>query len=202
VSNSCDTIVVATTNLPEDDVVAAEAARLGVDSFRGDSSDVLSRYEAVVDEYGPDQIVRITSDCPLLDPAVVRSCVEQFDGGIDLVTTGPPDTLPRGLDVEVASSDAIHRLAREATGIHREHVTSWAYAHPDRYDTRVLAFEPDDSDLRVTLDTMDDARCIRAIVGSFGDRPLGRDELVRFLRARPDVVALNSTVRQKTIGER
>ncbi len=189
-------VVVATTVLPEDDAVAAEARRLGSAVLRGPVDDVLARYVSVATTVPCDRVLRLTADTPLLDPLVVREVAGATAGGWDLVTTGPPNTLPLGFDVESISRDALARLDVEATGVDREHVTSLMYRPGAPYRVKVLDFSPAAPDLRVTLDTPEDEEVVRQVVASLGDRPPAWREVVSLLRRRPEVAARNQGTAQ------
>lgn len=195
-------VVIATTVLPEDDPVAALAEGLGAEVVRGPVDDVLARFVTALDRFGGERIVRLTADCPLLDPEVIAVAESAAAaGGLDYVSTVTPRTLPRGLDVEVVSAEALRRLDEAATGVDRVHVTSHLHRSPGGAELVGLAFAPDASDLRVTLDTPEDAALLDAVVASLGRRASSRRDLVAFLRANPDIAALNATVLQKTVDE-
>ncbi len=197
-----DEIVVATTAEPDDDVVAALATEVGARVVRGPVDDVLTRYLMAIDEAGGDTVVRLTSDCPLLDPAVIAECVRAFDPEtLDYVSTGLPHTLAHGFDVEVFSADALRRAARVATGVDRVHVTSYLYSHPDAFRLHGVTFAPRCTDLRVTLDEPDDAALLEAVVAELGDGPHSWRTVVALLRAHPEIAAINEHVRQKAIAE-
>jgi spore coat polysaccharide biosynthesis protein SpsF len=198
-----DEVVVATSTAPGDDAVADLARELGVGVVRGSELDVLSRFVLAAEQTGADAVVRLTADCPLLDPALIRSVVAAWraDPSLDYVATTLVRTLPRGLDVELVSRAALARADREAVEHHRVHVTSWLYAGPQSHRTLGLVVQPDAHDLRVTLDTAADAALLEAVVAELGDAPPAWRELVRVLRSRPDLTALNATVTQKALEE-
>jgi spore coat polysaccharide biosynthesis protein SpsF len=197
-----DEIVVATTTEPDDDAVAALAMELAARVVRGPVDDVLTRYLTAIDATGADIVVRLTSDCPLLDPAVIAECVHAFDPDtLDYLSTGLPHTLAHGFDVEVFTADALRRAATVATGVDRVHVTSYLYAHPDQFRLDGATFTPPCTDLRVTLDEPDDAALLDAVVAELGDGPHSWRTVVALLRARPDLVAINEHVHQKAIAE-
>ncbi len=197
-----DEVIVATSDHPADDPVAQETQRLGASIHRGSQDDVLSRFVGALEPYDTDAIARLTADCPLLDPAVISLAVRTFaNANVDYLSTINPRSLPRGLDVEIVSVDALLHANLHATGVDRTHVTSYVYRHPDAFRLLGLTFTPDASDLRVTIDTQDDLRALRAIVAEIGDGPHDWRELVAFLRSRPDIVALNNGVQQKAIEE-
>lgn len=197
-----DELVVATTTEPADDAVVAECAALGVEVARGPVDDVLSRFLNAVERWKPDAVARFTADCPLLDPSLASLAVSAWRAApwLDYVSTAMPRSVPRGMDVEVVRGDTLRAIDVTARGHHRTHVTSAVYTEPERYRLLGLRVQPDASDLRVTLDTEDDLRLVRAVVDELGDRPAELPELVAFLRSRPDLVALNAHVEQKPLA--
>jgi spore coat polysaccharide biosynthesis protein SpsF len=198
-----DEVVVATSTDAGDDVLVEVCADLGVPLVRGSEDDVLSRFLVALQAHPADAVVRITADCPFADPALVDAVVAawQADPSLDYVSTVLVRTLPHGLDVELVTADALRRVGDSATDHHRVHVTSGVYTAPDDYRVMGLCFAPDASDIRVTLDTPEDLAMLRAVVAERGSSLPSRTELVRLLRARPDLVALNAEVRQKTLAE-
>jgi spore coat polysaccharide biosynthesis protein SpsF len=198
-----DEVVVATSTDPRDDVVEAAARALGVAVVRGSEDDVLSRFLLALDEHPADAVVRVTADCPFVDPDLIDAVIGAWRGvpGLDYVSTVLVRTLPHGLDVELVTADALRRVGQVATGPHRVHVTSGVYTAPDEFAVMGLSFAPDASDLRVTLDTPDDLRMLRGVVAVRGSSLPSRAELVTLLRSRPDLVAINAEVRQKTLAE-
>lgn len=198
-----DEVVVATSTASGDDVVADLAGSLGFRVVRGSELDVLSRFVAARDVTGADAVVRLTADCPLLDPALVDAVVGAWraDPALDYVATTLVRTLPRGLDVELVSAAALATADAVARDHHRVHVTSALYATPGEYRTLGLVVAPDAHDLRVTLDTAQDAALLDAVATALGDAPPSWRALVALLRSRPDLVALNADVRQKALEE-
>jgi spore coat polysaccharide biosynthesis protein SpsF len=202
-SGEVDEVVVATTTTPRDDDLAEAALALPCRVVRGPEEDVLQRYLLAVSEEPPGRtVVRLTADCPLLDPEVIAIAVRAFNGsGLDYLGTAHVRSLPRGLDVEVTSAGALRAIDGVAEAFERVHVTPRFYLHPDTYRIAGLVFAPDASDLRVTLDTPEDAELIEALVELLGDRPPHWRTLVRALRDRPDLVALNAAVQQKALED-
>lgn len=198
-----DDVVVATTTSPADDPVARLATELGVGLVRGSEDDVLSRFVTALHETGADAVVRLTADCPLVDPVLVEQVVGlwRHDPTLDYVATTLERTLPRGMDVEVASRGALLAADAHARDHHRTHVTSYLYAGPDEFRSAGLVVRPRAADLRVTLDTVEDARLIEQVVAELGDAPPRWQDVVALLRSRPDLVELNSTVRQKALAD-
>jgi len=200
-ASQVDTVVVATSTLPADDAVADLAASLGVEVVRGSEDDVLSRFVAALDAYPADAVVRLTADCPLLDPTLIDAVAGAWAAAPshDYVSTVLVRCLPRGLDVELVTAGALRAVDRIAVGHDRVHVTSLLYAEPTAYSLLGVCVTPPANDLRVTLDTREDLALLRALVAELPDAPPSWREVVSILRSRPDLVAVNSAVRQKRI---
>jgi spore coat polysaccharide biosynthesis protein SpsF len=198
-----DEVVIATSTAAGDDAVAALGAELGVRVVRGSEDDVLSRFVLAREESGADAVVRLTADCPLADPSLVSKVVAVWrsEPQLDYVATTLVRTLPRGLDVELVSASALAEADAEAEDYHRTHVTSYLYAGPRPFRTMGLVVQPAANDLRVTLDTAEDAATLDAIVADLGDRPPAWHEVVGLLRSRPDIVGINAEVRQKALAD-
>ncbi|HEX2132978.1 MAG TPA: glycosyltransferase family protein [Actinophytocola sp.] len=195
-----DQVVVATSESGDDDPVADEAERAGAAVVRGPLDDVLGRFELAAERHPCDAVVRLTADCPLHDPALLAQVVGVWlaDPDLHYVSNVLVRRLPRGFDAELVRRDVLAEQYRLATGSHREHVTSGVYAEPEVYRcTGVLPGE-DHSDLRVTLDTPEDAALLEAVVTALGDGVPRWREVVALLRTRPDLVALNAGVEQRT----
>jgi len=196
-----DTIVVATSTKAADDDVAELAENLGVAVVRGSEDDVLSRFVAALDAHPADAIVRLTADCPLLDPTLIDAVAGAWVASPthDYVSTVLVRCLPRGMDVELVTAGALRAVDRTAVGHDRIHVTSGLYAQPSAYRLLGLCVTPPANDLRVTLDTREDLALLRALVAELSDAPPSWRDVVAVLRARPDLVAINAGVRQKPI---
>jgi len=202
-------IVIATTSLPADGAIVDEARRLGVESMRGSETDLLDRYAAAAEGFDLDPVVRITSDCPLADPAVVDAALslyaESRERGlpVDIVTNTREGrrTYPRGLDVEVVRRD----LLLEARGFvppgapEREHATLWFYRHDDGLRIADLVASEDRSAHRWTLDTPEDLALIRRVYRELHPRnpAFAMDDVLALVAAHPEIAALNAGVRQK-----
>lgn len=196
-----ETVVVATSTASGDDAVADLANSLGVPVIRGSEDDVLSRFVATLDAYPADAIVRLTADCPLLDPALIDAVAGTWAAAPvhDYISTVLVRCLPRGLDVELVSAQALRAVDRIAVGHDRIHVTSAVYADLTAYRVLGLCVMPAANDLRVTLDTAEDLALLRAVVAELPDAPPSWTSVVALLRARPDLVAINSGVQQKPL---
>jgi spore coat polysaccharide biosynthesis protein SpsF len=169
-------VVVATTTEPRDDPVAELAADAGAAVVRGPEDDVLARYVQALDAHPADVVVRLTADCPLVDPALVGAVLGRRRAtGADYATNVLPRTFPKGLDVEVMTAGALRAAAAEATRpVEREHVTPFLYRHPERFRLTNVRSDHDLGHVRWTVDTMDDLDAVRSLVDRLdGDRGFG-----------------------------
>lgn len=204
-----DDVVVATTIEPGDDPIVSLCESLEVACVRGSVDDVLSRFMVAVGDEGvgdADAILRVTADCPLMDPAVCEMAVSLWRANpeLDHVGTGTPRCLPRGLDAEVAKVAPLRRLDAELgdeDSHHRTHVTSYLYSHPEEFAVASINLLPGAGDLRATLDTVEDWEVIRGLAERLGDRPPAWREVVATLRANPELAALNAEIQQKALIE-
>lgn len=201
-SNAFAQVVVATTDREIDDVAADKAAAFGATVVRGDEDDVLSRFGLAAETSSAEAIMRITADCPLIDPEVLAAMVERFAvGDADLVTNCVRRSFPRGLDAELFSRQALDTMLAEASApAEREHVTPFLYAHPERF--RIVSHEgsEDLSGYRLTLDTPEDFVLLERIFSATPDPDAIRlDEVVALLRAHPDWRLINAHIEQKKI---
>lgn len=200
-----EVVVATTTNATDDPIVDLAAAR-GLPVFRGSEHDVLSRFAGAVRELGLDTVVRVTSDCPLIDGALVAQGIAAYAeaGDPDLyVSNALERTMPRGMDFEVFGGAALLEAdARAAAGPHREHVTPYLYENATgRTTLRNIAWPEDKSAYRVTLDTEDDLRLIRALIEEHGAAGLDCAGIIGVLDAHPELVAINAHVEQKKLGQ-
>lgn len=180
--------IVATTTSAIDNPIELYCHERGVRCFRGDEDDVLDRYRACADSIAAETIVRITSDCPLIDPAIVDFVIDVFlceDGRVDYVSNGLPPTFPDGLDVEVFSRDALERAWHDADErAEREHVTLHFWKNADAFRLMNVKYPDDLSPIRWTLDTPEDLILIREIYEdlSGGSEDLfGMEEVLEWL---------------------
>jgi len=197
-------VVVATSTAAGDDAVVAECARLGAKVFRGDEQDVLDRYYRAAQQAGADIAVRITADCPLIDPGITDKTVRAFLAERpDYASNALDRTYPRGLDTEVMTMTALDRAWKEATEPYqRAHVTPYLYQAPGRFRVLSVTGDHDYGALRWTLDTEPDLDFLRAVYGRFS----GRDDftwtdVVRMLESAPEISAINRAIRQKALHE-
>ena len=194
-----DEVVVATTVNEADDPVVDLTRRLGHRWFRGSEHDVLGRYVGAAREADADAVVRVTADCPLLDPAVVDRVVSELAehrSTCDYAGNAVVRSFPRGLDAEALFRDVLERVDRYAVlPEQREHVTMAIYAScPELFRRRDVVAEQDDSDLRWTVDHAVDLEVVRAAYEALGlgEAPLPYLEVVAWFRDHPEVAARNA----------
>jgi spore coat polysaccharide biosynthesis protein SpsF (cytidylyltransferase family) len=196
-----DEVVLATTRDAADDALAdfARAARLAC--VRGSVDDVLDRFRSAVRAHPADAVVRVTADCPLLDPAVSGRVVAEYlrRADVDYVSNVHPPTYPDGLDTEVFSRDALERAWREASPDSRrdrEHVTPYIWERrPERFRLANVSHGEDLSAMRWTVDDARDLAFVRAVYGALapgGTRPFGMHDVLALLRSTPALLALNA----------
>lgn len=198
-----DEVTVATTTEPDDDAILPVAERSGARWSRGDPLDVLARYAVAARESAADVVVRVTADCPLVDPSVVARVVRGLLDGepCDYASNVIERSFPRGLDTEAFHSETLHRAARLARSANaREHVTWFIYAErPDLWVRRSIVDDKDNSDLRWTVDTPEDLELIRRLFGAIDGRETADDyrSLIRHVRAHPELAEANRHVQQR-----
>ncbi len=200
-----DEIVIATTINKEDDIIAENAVRWGVQVFRGSQSDVLSRYYFSANKAALDVVVRVTSDCPLIDPGVADRAVNIFmNSNFDYVSNTIRRTFPRGMDVEVFSYEALKTMQEKALNVHqREHVTPYIYENEDLFRIEQFESNSDNSRFRLTLDTKEDYSLLEKIFEINSDAEnAGTNELVDLLMKNEDLSKMNSNIKQKSIFEK
>jgi spore coat polysaccharide biosynthesis protein SpsF (cytidylyltransferase family) len=194
-ARTLDLVVVATSDQPADDVVARFCAEADIPCFRGSEDDVLDRYYQAAKHYAADAIVRLTADCPLLDPAVIDKVVRAFQAGdYDYVSNVLPPTYPDGLDTEVFRWDALERAWREACFMsQREHVTSYICEQPTLFRLGNVEHDPDLSALRWTVDEPQDLEFVRRVYGYLGPvHFFGMAEILALLREHPELNGINA----------
>ena len=201
-SMTADAIVIATSTHARDDAIVQAAERLGLGVFRGQEDDVLARYAGAADVFGADVVVRVTADCPLIDPGILDRCVARLlaDDELDYVSNTIERTYPRGLDVEVLRHGVLEVAHREAAEPDdREHVTRFVWRQPERFRLGGEAAAEDHSALRWTVDTQEDLDVVRAVYDAlYPERPdFDYGDALAHAAEYPDVHARNRHVRQK-----
>lgn len=197
-------IIVATTLNSRDNPIVMECKRLDVSFSRGSEEDVLDRYYQAAQKFRADAIVRITSDCPLIDSDVIDKVVQAFlNQKPDYASNTIHRTYPRGLDIEVMTMDSLARAWREAAESHqRVHVTPYIYQNPDKFRIISVNGEADYSHYRWTVDTQEDLDFVRAVYTRFDNKDtFNWQEVLTVLAQEPSLADINRHVAQKTLEE-
>lgn len=190
-------IVVATTDQPADDAVERFCQKEKIACVRGSEHDVLARYHLAIERFPADVVVRITADCPLIDPAIVDEAIAAYEP--DYVSNMLETTYPYGMAVEVFSAQALREVHREAKDpAEREHVTPFIYRHPERYRLRSLTMAPNLSHHRWTVDTPEDFELVSRLLKTLKPHFTLQDVLA-VLDDHPDWCAINAHVEQKAL---
>ncbi|MCL5958534.1 MAG: glycosyltransferase family protein [Chloroflexi bacterium] len=192
-----DLVLVATSREPADDAIAAFCARNGIECFRGSESDVLDRYYEAAREYQAEIVVRLTADCPLLDPEVIDDVIYSFrEYPADYASNVRECTFPDGLDTEAFSFDVLEQAWREARlKSEREHVTPYIRNHPELFYLVDLHYDEDLSALRWTVDEPRDLEFVRAVYSHLGaSSAFGMEEVLDLLRERPEISEINAGI--------
>ncbi|GEA29287.1 cytidylyltransferase domain-containing protein [Clostridium diolis] len=199
-------IVVATTNLEKDHVIIEEANKLGVKYFRGSEKDVLSRYYYAAKENNVDIIVRVTSDCPLIDSEVTEKIIQYYidsNDKYDYVSNTIDRTYPRGLDTEVFSFKVLEKAFNEAKNMRdREHVTPYIWDNPNLFKLAQYKNDTDYSEFRWTLDTKEDFELINRIYSIFYSNKkntFNMNDILELYEQYSDLNSINNTIKQKDI---
>jgi glutamate-1-semialdehyde 2,1-aminomutase len=175
-------IVVATPESAENDSLVTYVESLGFATVRGDELDVLSRYARALDQEDADVVVRITGDCPLVDPALVDQVINAYlQQSVDYLSNTDPPTFPDGLDIEVMSAAALRTANAEASSVYdREHVTPYLRTS-DTFTRGTFAADADYSNLRWTVDDADDLAFVQSVFANFAPRTVfGWQEILEF----------------------
>jgi len=198
--SSIDKIIIATTNNPADERIVKWCNESNVLCFRGDENDVLSRYYECANKFNATTIVRMTSDCPLIDPLIVDEVVKCFNmrTDIDFVsnTVPLPCLYPDGMDVEVFSMKLLKESHHEAKlPSEREHVTFYMWK-TGKYRTYRLDPAEDISQYRFTVDYIQDFEIIKAVLGGLyiKNKTFSLGDLIEFMHANPHLGDLQKNI--------
>jgi len=201
-----DEIVIATTTNPEDSKIVDFCHREKIPLFRGESEDVLDRFYNAAKAFKADAIVRITADCPLIDPKLITQVIQYYLDHYpeyDYVSNSHIRSFPIGMDAEIFSMKALEEAFHESSlPEEREHVTPFIYRRPNRYNSSVITHKPDLSHLRLTVDTQEDFDLITHLLTYLypKNKLFSLADLTKtLLEDHPEWVKINAHVKQKTL---
>jgi spore coat polysaccharide biosynthesis protein SpsF len=191
-----DVVCVATALGADSERIAAEAQACGAEVFAGSEHDVLSRYAGAARYLGADVVLRITSDCPFVDPRLAGEVLALVgEERASFATNNAPASFPYGVDCEAFTMDWLSRAHREARSLHeREHVSPFIRSHPEARRVSLIerAADPFALSLRWAVDRAEDLAFARAALLDDEDADARYETLVDLLASRPDIVALNA----------
>lgn len=200
-----DTLVVATTDNPKDKVIEQLCQEMEIPTFRGSEEDVLDRYYHAAKKFEAEVVVRLTADCPLIDPAIIDQVIEFYLENApkyDYVSNTEARTFPRGMDVEVFSMKALEKAWQEAKKREeREHVTPYLYRNRDLFATGIVMRGTNDSHRRWTVDTPEDLTLITKILEAlYPNKPkFTFEDIIQILEENPDWEEINKDIEQKPL---
>jgi len=201
-SSFIDEVVIATTTNPDDDPIVELCKVTGCKFYRGSENDVLGRILAAASVYNADIIVQGMADSPLVDWRIVDCVIKMLsEGDYDFVSNELEETFPVGFDVRACTYAALEESNRVAVDPrYHEHATYYLFTHPDQYRQGNLKAEGDIEwpTLRLTLDTPEDYTLIGMVYDELYSKnhDFSAEDVVRFLKGRPDLVAINKEVKQ------
>jgi spore coat polysaccharide biosynthesis protein SpsF len=201
---SADAIVVATTKNEVDQPIIDLCNRLKVSYFRGSEADVLARYYGAAVQQHADVVVRVTADCPVIDPEICDTAIRTYLKNRERYDYLRLERYPRGLDVEVFAFTVLEECFKEAAELpDREHVTPFIYRHPDRYRIYYMNCPEDYSHYRWTVDTEEDFELVRKILEELYPvkARFDFDDIVKVMVKYPEWYCINHAVHQKGYGE-
>lgn len=204
-ARSLNLIVVATTTNPRDQQIVEFCQKESTPFFRGSEEDVLDRYYHAAQKFSADIVVRLTADCPLIDPQLVDDAVSFYIAHYpqyDYVANTLERTYPRGMDVEVFSFKSLKEAAEEASyPAEREHVTPFIIGHPERYKQGKLKGKKNESHHRWTVDMPEDFELISLIIKSlWPQKPnFTLDDVLKKFEEHPEWIKINAHIQQKHV---
>lgn len=196
-------VVIATTVNPNDLPIVDLCGKLGVDCFRGSEEDVLDRFYQAALEYGAENIVRINSDCPLIDPAVAEKVIQHYLDRRDRLEYAAnilASSYPIGMHTEIFPFRVLEEAWRESKDpMERENVTPFIYRNPGRYRLGSVVDDRDLSHHRWTLDYPEDFALISAVIEAlYPVKPdFGMEDVLALLDKNPDLAAMNSHIKKQ-----
>jgi len=195
-----DSVIVITSTGGADDPIADHCKAKKIPFFRGSENDVLDRYYQAASKFKVDTVVRLTGDCPLIDPGIIDGVVEVYNkGNYDFVSNALPDkrTTPDGMDVEVFSVKRLDQAWRDAKKpSFREHVTFYFWQNPSIFSIGEYRLAEDLSHYRLTVDYEEDFQVVNAIFSNLykKDPLFSVFDIINFLRSHPEIYKLNSQI--------
>ncbi|TCT14036.1 spore coat polysaccharide biosynthesis protein SpsF [Natranaerovirga pectinivora] len=195
-----DKLILATSDKEEDDNLYNIVKGEGYIVFRGDENNVLQRFVNCIDVYGGNTIIRITGDCPLIDPDIVDYVASYYKMHCyEYVRLDVPNSFIRGFDVEIFSREALLKTYElSSQDKHKEHVTLFMYNNPQYFNLGTIKGNDFYSkDYRLCVDTAEDFKLVEIIFSKFNNIFVSSREVVQFLDSNLNIAKMNQNVIQK-----
>jgi spore coat polysaccharide biosynthesis protein SpsF len=193
---SLKTVVVATTELDEDDVIVDFLKSYDVEIFRGNSENVLDRFYHCAKKFKFSTIVRLTADNPLIDPQIINDSIQKYSNSdCDYLTNSIDRTFPNGTEVEIFSFNALEtawKFAKKKS--EREHVTPYFYNNPNKFKIHHFKQKQDQSKFRYSIDRKEDYLLVLKILSKINTRPIKTSDIIELLTNYPEIKKLNSHI--------
>ena len=200
-SKKLDKVIIATTTNPKDDTIEEFCIDKKIEYFRGSEEDVLSRYKHTADKFGSDIIVRICSDCPLIDPKIIDETISVYlSNKYDFVNTLSPNprSFPDGMGIEVFSHSILNEAFQKAKKLsEREHVTFFMWMQPEKFAVHRLDCKQDFSKYRLNLDYVEDYNLIKSIFENLYtlNHQFTMEDIINWLNDNPEILKLNAHIK-------
>lgn len=193
-------ITIATSTHPMDEAIALFCKKEGIHCFRGSEENVLERYFFSAKDSKADGVVRITADCPLIDPNIVDDCIQVYlNGSFDYVSNCLNRSYPRGMDTEVFSIKTLTTAYERAKSQEeKNHVTQYIYTHPKEFSIGELRHKEDLSFHRWTVDEKSDFTLIEKIINSLleNDMECSMPNILALFKKHPEWIDINKDIKQ------
>ena len=188
-----DKIIVATTNFSEDDVIVNYLQNMDVDIFRGSSNNVLDRYFQCAKHFGLSSIVRVTADCPLIDPEIVDNGINIFlSENYDYVTNTSPRSFPDGNETEIFTFNALKKAWKNAKlPSEHEHVTPYFRNNTQDFKIKNFKHTSNLSNLRYTVDFSEDLKLVKILISKIKSRPIHLNDILNLFNSQPELLEIN-----------
>jgi len=195
---NCNQVILATTDKKEDGILEKIAKKLNILVYRGSENDVLDRFYQAAKKFKIDLIIRITADCPLLDPTIVERVIDFYlKGNYDYVSNVRPPTFPDGMDVEVFSFQALEKSWQEAKlPSEREHVTPYIAKNFQLFKIGNITANKDFSHLRLTVDEKKDLTLVIKIYEELYNKNqfFGLNDILKLFDRKPELIKINQSI--------
>lgn len=195
-SELIDEIIIATTGLEQDDIIEQYAIYNGLRCFRGSSLDVLDRYFQCVKKFNLSTIVRVTSDCPLIDPTIIDKIIKKFnDGKYDYVSNFLTHSFPNGTEAEIFSSSILENTWQNAKeSFQREHVTPYIYHNQEKFRLGQIKNEKNYSNFRWSVDKENDLELVKSIISKINKTPILMQDIIQLFTHEPELIKINQNM--------